>query len=128
METTILLAQFWGWLLVITCAIYLFKREPLSEELYRLAEDRGFTMLSGYIALLLGLATVILHNVWVADWRVVITLFGWLSLAKGIVRLGFPEIFQKVVQVYKNKTWLTRGLLVVRILLGAWLLWISFIN
>jgi hypothetical protein len=126
METSILLAQFWGWLLVIACTIYLFKREPLWEELHRLAEDRGFTLLSGWIALILGLVTVLLHNAWIADWRVVITIFGWLSLVKGIVRLGFPSIFQKVVRVYKSGIWLTRGSLAICILLGAWLIWASW--
>lgn len=126
METSLFLAQFWGWLLVISCAIYLFKREPLLEELHRLIEDRGFILLSGWLALLLGLITVILHNVWVADWRVVVTIFGWLSLTKGIVRLGFPEIFQRVAQIYKNKDWLIRALLIVCILLGVWLVWASY--
>lgn len=127
METTIFLAQFWGWLLVILCPIYLLRKKVLSEELFRFVEDKGFVVLSGYLALILGLVTVILHNLWVADWRVVITIFGWISLFKGIVRIGFPGAPQKLMSVlFKNKLILMQVLLVIATLLGAWLIWMSY--
>lgn len=125
MEISIFLAQFWGWLLVILCLIFLLRKKVLSEELFRLVEDKGFALFSGYLALIVGLVTVILHNVWVADWRVVITIFGWISLIKGIMRIGFPEIPQKLVPTFKNKPILTQILLVLAVLLGAWLIWVS---
>jgi hypothetical protein len=34
-----------------------------------------------------GLAIVLTHNVWVANWRVLITLIGWLMLIRGAVRI-----------------------------------------
>lgn len=125
MDTTIFLAQFWGWLLVIVSLTFLVRRKALLEELLRLIEDRSFTVFSGYIALVIGLVTIILHNVWVADWRVVITIFGWLSLFKGIVRIGFPEATQKLAPVFKEKPLLTQALLGIAILLGAWIIWMS---
>jgi len=125
MEITIFLAQFWGWLLVIIGLIFLLRKKALLEEMFRLLEEKGFVLFSGYLALILGLVTVILHNLWTADWRVVITIFGWISLIKGIVRIGFPEIPQKLVPVFKNKLALTQILLIICILLGAWLIWAS---
>jgi hypothetical protein len=38
----------------------------------------------------MGLAIVLAHNVWTADWRVLITLFGWLNAIGGAVRLIAP--------------------------------------
>ena len=32
------------------------------------------------IGLLAGLALVLVHNVWTVDWRVIITLLGWISI------------------------------------------------
>lgn len=126
MEISIFLAKFWGWLLVIVSLVFLLRKKMFLEELFRLLEDKGFVLVSSYLALILGLVTVILHNVWVADWRVVITIFGWFSLIKGVVRFGFPEISQKLVPaLFKNKPILTQGLLVIAILLGAWLIWMS---
>ena len=121
MEISILLAKFWGILLVIFGLLFLVRKKAL-DDLFELTKDRTFVIISGYLALILGLVTVILHNIWVADWRVVITIFGWISLIKGIVRLGFPEGLPKWVRVLKNKPVLIKVLLVIITLLGAWLI------
>jgi hypothetical protein len=110
---------------VILCLIFLLRKKAFLEELFRMVEDKGFLLFSGYLALLLGLVTVILHNIWIADWRVVITIFGWLSLIKGVVRIGFPEVTQRFVPTFKDKPTLIRILLVIMGLLGVWLIWMS---
>ena len=110
---------------MIVCLIFLLRRRVLIEELFRLVEDKSFALISGYLALILGLVTVILHNIWVPDWRVAVTIFGWISLIKGIMRIGFPEIPQKLVPTFKNKPILTQILLVIAVFLGAWLIWAS---
>ena len=38
-----------------------------------------------------GLAIVLTHNVWVADWRVLITILGWLAAIGGAVRILAPQ-------------------------------------
>ena len=38
-----------------------------------------------------GLAIVLTHNVWVADWPVIITLLGWLAVISGAVRIFAPH-------------------------------------
>ena len=50
----------------------------------------GLIYLAGVLALVVGLAIVNAHNLWVPDWRVLITILGWLSIIGGIVRLLFP--------------------------------------
>lgn len=83
METSIFLAQFWGWLLLIVSILFLIRGKVLVEELFKMAEDRMFIMLSGWISLILGLVTVILHNAWnMMDWRLAVTIFGWIAIVK----------------------------------------------
>lgn len=48
--------------------------------------------LSGLLSLLAGLAIVNLHNTWFTDWRVVITVLGWLMTIGGIVRIVVPQV------------------------------------
>ena len=36
--------------------------------------------ITGVLALIAGLAIVNAHNLWVPDWRVVVTVLGWLSV------------------------------------------------
>lgn len=85
-------------------------------------EDRAVTVSTGYVTMLLGLVTVILHNVWVWDWPVVITILGWGTLLKGIEKVGFPDRVNRKAQAFKYHTvfW---G--VVTFLLGAFIFWIG---
>jgi len=48
--------------------------------------------LSGLLSLLAGLAIVNLHNTWCADWRVIVTVLGWLMTIGGIVRIVVPQV------------------------------------
>src|SRR5271157_4832725 len=49
--------------------------------------------LSGLLSMLAGLAMVNAHP---RDWRVIITIIGWLMLIGGIVRIVLPDIVLKV--------------------------------
>ena len=48
--------------------------------------------LSGIASLLAGLAIVNAYRTWSADWRVVVTVIGWLCIIGGIVRIVLPGI------------------------------------
>jgi hypothetical protein len=48
--------------------------------------------LSGLLSLLAGLAIVNLHNRWQADWRLIITVLGWLMTLGGIIRIVLPQV------------------------------------
>src|SRR4029434_2136079 len=48
--------------------------------------------LSGLLSLLAGLAIINLHNTWHMDWRVIITVLGWLMTIGGIIRIVAPQI------------------------------------
>jgi len=48
--------------------------------------------LSGLLSLLAGLAIVNLHNTWCADWRVIVTVLGWLMTIGGIIRIVLPQV------------------------------------
>ena len=51
-----------------------------------------FFYLSGLLSLLAGLAIVNLHNLWASDWRVIITVLGWLMVVGGVLRIVLPTI------------------------------------
>ena len=72
-----------------------------------LTDNKAFVISTGYITLLLGLVTVILHNIWVYDYRVIITILGWSTIIKGISKIGFPELIHKQAQRFKQKQWIS---------------------
>jgi hypothetical protein len=58
--------------------------------------DHLLIYISGVIALTAGLAIVALHNRWDWSWTVIITIFGWLAVVGGIVRMVAPEIIEQI--------------------------------
>jgi uncharacterized membrane protein len=58
--------------------------------------NRALVYLAGAFALTGGLAIVLTHNVWVADWRIIITLFGWVATLAGVSRLLFPDVVRRL--------------------------------
>lgn len=48
--------------------------------------------LSGLLSLLAGLAIVNLHNRWQLEWRLIITVLGWLMTIGGIIRIVLPKV------------------------------------
>ena len=57
--------------------------------------SRALMFLAGIIIMPAGLAIVLTHNVWTADWRVLITIFGWLNVIGGALRLFGPPFLVK---------------------------------
>lgn len=47
--------------------------------------------LAGFFGLLGGMALVLTHNVWVADWRLIITLIGWVTLVRALISIFQPQ-------------------------------------
>jgi glucose uptake protein GlcU len=121
MDVTIFFARFLGGFFLIFGILFIVTRQ-LGKTI-EMTDDKAFVISTGYITLLMGLVTVILHNVWVPDWRVVITLLGWFTLIKGIMKVGFPEHIHKQAQRFRKKQALST---VVLMLLGAWLILMSF--
>lgn len=122
MDITIFFARLWGSYFIIFGLLFIITRQ-LGKTI-EMTDDKAFVISTGYITLIMGLVTVILHNVWVADWRVVITLLGWSTVIKGIQKIGFPEHIHKQAQMFKKKQWLSAVFLII---FGAWLMWMSFI-
>lgn len=61
----------------------------------RMAQDflrsPALTYIGGAMALAAGISILYFHNVWTADWRVIITILGWLASLKGAQLLVFPK-------------------------------------
>lgn len=120
MEISVYLAKFWGSLFIILGLSSVLAK--LLGRIIKYTEDKSITVSTGYITFLLGLITVTLHNFWVVDWRVAITILGWMTLLKGIEKIVFPDRVNKIAQLFKGKQtfW---GFIIF--LIGTFYFWIS---
>ena len=91
MNTSIFLAKLIGPLALALGFGVLFNRDAVRAVLDEFIRNRAILFLAGLITFPAGLAIVLTHNVWVADWPVIITIAGWLTALSGAIRLVAPE-------------------------------------
>ncbi len=99
------LAQLWGITIVVVSFVLLIKPKLL-EKLFAQAENKATMSFWGITTLVIGIAMVLVHNVWVSDWRVTITILGWLTLLKGLDLLFFPKRMKKRWLETKKRLWI----------------------
>jgi len=122
MEISIFFARLWGSFFIIFGLLFIITRQ-LGKTI-EMTDNKAFVISTGYITLLMGLITVILHNIWEPNWKLAITLLGWSTVIKGIMKVGFPEKIHEKAQMFKKKQIVSAGFLIV---IGIWLFWMSLI-
>ena len=91
MSNSIFLAKLIGPLALALGFGVLFNREAVRAVLDEFIRNRAILFLAGLITFPAGLAIVLTHNVWVADWPVIVTIVGWLTMFSGAMRIVAPE-------------------------------------
>lgn len=125
MEVSLFLAKAWGVLLLIIGAGFLLDDKKDVKQFLRDVSKKGSLRLSGMISLILGIVTVLLHNVWTNDWRAIVTLFGWIAAVKGVVRLFNPGLVVKLFKAAKIEKWYSLWAM-VSLVLGGYLAYVGF--
>jgi len=127
MQTSIFLAKLIGPVFVLMGIAVILDSKRFQQLAREFIESEALIFLSGIITLPIGLAIVITHNVWVFDWPVVITFFGWLAIAAGIARMTMPNPLKKIAAAMIDSKSYFFASSVVTILLGAYLSYQGYI-
>ena len=118
MSNSVFLARLIGpVMLVIGLAVFTNQRafREMAEEFMA---SRALMFLSGLLLMPAGLAIALTHNVWTADWRVLITLLGWLIAIGGALRVFGPLFVVKAGLAMLNKPYFTSIAAAVWVVLG----------
>ena len=124
MQTSILLAKIFGIYLVILPLAYFLNKNLLSS-LISLFKNKASLFISGVVALFIGIIIVLNHNIWTQDWRVIITIFGWAAIMKGLLRILWPSFALSWMKKVEKQKWLKIAL-PVSLALGIYLLYVAF--
>jgi len=92
MEASLVLGKVFGLYLTIICFSMFLNRARMRETIIELVDNRPLLLVISIFTFILGTLAIVFHNIWVADWRVIITVLCWLTFLKGAVRLLFPGI------------------------------------
>jgi hypothetical protein len=88
---TIYLGRLIGLFLLIVALSMLLDRDSIIEMATAILDDRALLLIVGLVALGVGLAIVIGHNFWSGGpLPIVVTLFGWSQLLRGLALLLLP--------------------------------------
>ena len=91
MDASILLARLIGPVLVVVGLAALWDPGSLRAVAREFIDSRALLHLAGIMTLLAGLAIVNTHSRWEGGWPAIITLYGWLAIVGGTIRLAFPN-------------------------------------
>jgi uncharacterized protein YjeT (DUF2065 family) len=122
METSILIARLIAPIMVLTGLVLLFNPKAMQETAREFLASRALIYIGGFLALLGGLAIINTHNLWVAGWPVIITIFGWLAIVGGIVRMAFPALTRSIGEAMLEREILWRVSGGLQLALGAYLM------
>lgn len=90
MDNSIFLAKFWGWYLIIFFFILSYNPKRI-RQIFDDLNDEKFLIISSFMAIIVGLLNILFHNVWEPNWKLIITLMGWISLFIGLSLFIFPK-------------------------------------
>lgn len=91
MDISIFLAKAIGFYYIIMSLSFFIKKRKLKLQIINMMNNPGLVLATGFIVLIMGILIVVSHNIWTKDWRVIITIMGWMILIKGINVILFPE-------------------------------------
>ena len=88
---TVFLGKFLGLSYLITCVVCMARPKATLDAANSIAKDSGLLLISGIFTMAAGVAVAIGHNVWSGGaLPVVVTVLGWMMLAKGIALMAMP--------------------------------------
>jgi len=91
MQTSLFIAKLLGPVYAVVGVALFFKGQMFREILKNFIDSPALVYLAGFMGLLAGLTLVLAHNVWVLDWRLVITLIGWIAIVRALITIFHPH-------------------------------------
>ncbi|MFN3233900.1 MAG: hypothetical protein ACE365_00605 [Gammaproteobacteria bacterium] len=126
MDITLFLAKAFAIFLVVIGLAMFMGRTRFISEYSAVIEDKPAFFVLGLLMLILGIVLVLLHNVWIANWTIIITILAWLVLVRGLMRMFIPSLDKLVKKIIKQQDVYYLVCLVL-ILLGLYLGYMGFV-
>jgi len=126
MSTSIYLARLLGPVLAVLGLSMLLDPSGYIVIASEILNDTALLYFAAVIGLIGGIALVLAHNVWAADWRLIITLLGWISVVDSLTWVLLTRAMQTLwAPLLKFPAFAFVGGLVV-LLLGALLCYVGY--
>jgi hypothetical protein len=91
MESTLFLAQLLCWIFAVLGVSLLVAPAWYDAITKDILKSPSMIHMGSFLSLAMGVAIVLVHNVWEWSFALIVTLFGWANIVKAIVPLWFPD-------------------------------------
>ena len=123
MANAIQMASIFGPFLMIMGVWQLFYQENMLKALTSCKNNPAVFCTHGLINLLIGLTVLTQYGLWNWNLALLVTLFGWVQLIRGLMVFFLPQLLIKLFM--KDKNWLRfKG--VIPIVWGFGMCWLAF--
>jgi hypothetical protein len=126
MGTSIFIARVIGIFFLVTGIAGLVRRHTFLEMIAEFARSPIFIFFSGFVTLIIGAILVVVHNVWVLNWTLAVTLIAWLALLTSFLRISFPENISHFAGKILLHPQYQRLIAVILLLIGIYFLYFGF--
>ena len=97
MDIALVAAKILGVYMIVSGLFLVLRGKTVPHLLQDFFNHPAIVYLTGVILIFLSTLFLLQYNVWDGTWHTVITLFGWMVLAKGIAYILFPEMLHRLV-------------------------------
>ena len=126
LQNTIIISRILGPMFIIIAIGLLVNIKNYQKMIGDFMSSPALVYIGGVMALIFGLLVVVFHNVWEVNLAVLITIFGWLGIIKGVVLLVFPNAMAKTCKMYQENSTLLTIHAVIVIILGGLISYMGF--
>ncbi|WP_082964004.1 hypothetical protein [Mycobacterium sp. 852002-51961_SCH5331710] len=119
-------ARILGPYLTIVAVVVLFRTPDMRILLTEFTETAVWPWVMGAFILLGGIAIVATHQTWRGPAAVIVSVLGWLLVARGVLLLAFPETFAELANRTIDAGGVWRSVVVVLGLVGLYLTYVSW--
>ena len=127
METSIFFARLIGIYLIFVTLSMLLRHQTMKTAIVDSAKNPTFILISGAISVLFGLVVVLLHNVWVLAWPVLITILGYLTILRGLIRLFCTHWAQVMIERFVKNNVAYHVITIILLIIGLILTYFGFV-
>jgi len=120
MTSSTYLALLFGTYIIAVSIPMIVNQKRLVGMMEEFIESPPLIFLTGILVLIGGMSVICFHNMWTADWRSLITLFGWIAALEGVLMIMIPGPLIKLAKSILSKSPLISVLGFAYLALGAY--------
>lgn len=118
-------AQVIGIYLILICLAMLLQHHRFKKIMTEIIGHPASMFICSATNIIFAVVILVPHDLWVANWHVLITIIGWLTLIKGVAGLYFPDKYAEICKKFMA----TRGYQIwtwIWLLIGLYLVVMGF--